>query len=475
MASNPFQSSDSGGGYALPKNIRYSGVLPVGVPASSITKSFNPQNGDKFTDTGTNTIRIPISANSFLSPSESYLKFTVTNSSATDIWQLQSSAYSFFSQLRVETSDGQEIDRIASLGPLMAFLSDAQLPLSFRQSVGSVSMGYSTKSMVSSQSMKGVAADLSVQSYEDNVGNCAIVLPGESRTFCMPLIGLFGQDKYLPLSKIRGSGLVIELTLAKPNDAVVSATAAGDVDWSISGVEYVGRLVNFDGAFMQSFDQVMAVGGVQISTPTYLNFVSNQEAGSYVMPISARNRSIKSIFALQRLVSTVTENDRTVNRTDARVYDGIESYQFQIGPTYYPQKAVKINGDGTEAYCELYKALGMALNNTGHPGTLINIDNYTAADYTARSDAVAHGVPGTFDPDTQAEQPLKLGCFAIGIDLEAFAPGSGLENGINTLDNSLPLNMIVNRNGSGAIRVDAYCLVDQIVQLNPDGSLTVSR
>jgi hypothetical protein len=445
--------------YALPKNVKYSNVMPVGLPASSHTREFNTNNGATFSPTTNRTVRIPISAQSFLSPSESYLKFTVRNNGAQD-WKVQGSAFSFFSQLRLETSDNQAIDLIDNFAPLMSLLSDCQLPKTYRNSVGSVTMGYGTDTYVASN-----IGGAQVMINPDLEGYTHEAVAGEDITFCIPLIGLLSSEKYLPLQKIRGSGLVLQMTLNGMNDAVIG-TANAAVSWEISKAVYVGRLVNFDGKFLDAFDQVMAAGGIEIASPTYHNQVTNSQTGDYSVNISARSRSIKSVFAIQRSVAALTHIDTTVPRTDARAYDDISQYNFKIGSIMYPQKPIAVEqGDAAEAFLELHKALGLQLNHTTS-GTIMHYGNYTTNEYTP---AVAGDGAAVF------AEPAYRCKFAIGMDFESMAPGSGLENGVDTASNNLAFSLDVKRTGVVPIQIDVYVLVDQFVKIQPDGSVMVTR
>jgi hypothetical protein len=336
----------------------------------------------------------------------------------------------------------------------------------------------------------------------DKESTTAQINSGESRTFYIPLIGLLSSDKYLPLMKIRGSGLVLQMTLAPAVEAVFS-TSYIDPDiavpinngaapnYEVSGVQYVGRLVNFDGQFMNAFDQVLANGGIEIACPTYHNQMASSEAGDYSVNISARSRSIKSVFAIQRKVSAMTSPDYRRNRTDARTKDGMNQYQFRIGQVNYPQTPVNVAyNDGEvspEAYVELYKSMGLQLNHLTS-GTLMDVQNFDAAEYSPqtrpRTDAIV--------ANRIYRNPRVLGKFAIGHDFENFTPESGLENGIDTASNNLTFSLNVKRNTgakpievpalpasdllySNPVQIDIYVLVDQFITIRADGSIAVTR
>jgi hypothetical protein len=70
---------------------------------------------------------------------------------------------------------------------------------------------------------------------------------------------------------------------------------------------------------MASFDQVMANGGIEIACPTYHHQGSNAGANQgYNINITARARSVKSVFVIQRETAVITNAGTQVNRTDSR-------------------------------------------------------------------------------------------------------------------------------------------------------------
>jgi hypothetical protein len=221
--------------------------------------------------------------------------------------------------------------------------------------------------------------------------------------------------------------------------------------------------------------------------PSYHNQMASAEAGDYSINISARSRSIKSVFAIQRQVSSMTSDDYRHNRTDARTKDGMNQYQFKIGQVNYSQTPVSVAAlDGVispEAYVEPYKAMGLQLNHLTS-GTHMDVENYDASEYTAQ-----------VRPKTDNTEALRiyrnlrvLGKFAIGHDFENFTPESALENGVDTASNNLSFSLNVKRNtgllpGEAAggvvyshpVQIDLYVLVDQFVTIRSDGSIAVTR
>jgi hypothetical protein len=468
------EANESLDGYVTPANLKYSNVLPVGVPSSTSIRRFNPNNGASFRYDQTGTIRIPIAASGqFLSPQESNVQFSVTNNGTADL-ELQSSAYSFFERYRLAGPLDNDIDRINEFAPLMSMISDAQLSKSYRNTTGAITMGYSAEGYVGSDPLKAEPADYrtAVQPVYD--GLTKRIEPGATEVFTMPLLGLLGVSKYIPLSHIAAPGLTIELTLAKFNDACVSTAAC---NFTISEVNYVATMITFDPRFLSRFDQVLAAGPIEIHAPTWHHFPSTQATASYVMDVPERSNSIKSMFAIQRDTALIHSANTTFNRIDARSSSGMTSYQWRVGSEQYPQRPVKCNDLGrVDPFVEAHKAFGMSLHSIENAGSNIDTYGWENDGYLPPQAPTGTNTAGyDANPGLSRAEGKTCGKYFIGIDLESYS-GSNLESGLNNKNNALPISLDVTRNGTGAaVRVDVYTHVDSIVRLRLDGMIEVEK
>ena len=66
---------------AAPRSVNYADTLPLAVSSTQNRRSYYPQNGQTFTDTGSNIIRMDINADGLLDTQQSYLEFTLTDTS----------------------------------------------------------------------------------------------------------------------------------------------------------------------------------------------------------------------------------------------------------------------------------------------------------------------------------------------------------------------------------------------------------
>jgi hypothetical protein len=64
---------------AAPRSVNYTDTLPLAIASTQNRRSFFPQNGQSFTDTGSNIIRIDVNADGLLDTQQSYLEFTLRN------------------------------------------------------------------------------------------------------------------------------------------------------------------------------------------------------------------------------------------------------------------------------------------------------------------------------------------------------------------------------------------------------------
>jgi hypothetical protein len=447
--------------YDNPEAVKYSNSLPVGTPASASTRLMKPNNGAVFSYNNQRYIEFNLSANSFLSPSESYLRVTINNTAPNNATIYpQGSIYSMIQSYTLRTADNTIIDRIENFAALASVLMDAQHSKSWKQTTGSIMLGCSAHISQSWRTNDATGVEVLTEEDADRTRN---INTGTSQTFCIPLIGLLGSDKYIPLLKLAG-GLNLQIELAAPRDAFFSSAAGDEPSYSVSQVSYVARLVNFERDFMAQFDQVMNVGGVELASTTYSHYLTNVGNNAYNMNIPDKSRSIKSIVAIQRPEAGLTSPDYTISRTDARDYDGVADIQFRVGPILYPQEKLRCElGDSSAVYAEFMKSLGQPPNASHHPGNSIDDFNYTDVAYT----------PGSAGNATTLGNVRKCGKFAFGLDFESFPANSGLECGINSRDQNLPITLEVGRTGTGAQRVDAWVMKDQLILFAPNGALVI--
>jgi len=130
-------------------------------------------------------------------------------------------------------------------------------------------------------------------------------------------LGLFNQEKLIP-TKFMASQLAIEITLenaeacmyyqpsATVTKAVTGVTTIGTPSaiapsYSVSNVNLIPEILEFDASYDESFLMGLQKGGVPIKFATWNNYrFSNNGVSSINLQIQERSRSVKAIFCLQR-------------------------------------------------------------------------------------------------------------------------------------------------------------------------------
>ena len=193
--------------------------LPSSVPARKRTRRFQPTNGDTFSPASTSVIRIPIRDINYLDGSNSYLKFSLTNSSEFQL-NLDPNAYAVISRVRVLVGGAvaEDIERVNVLSNMLT------------QSQGSEDYN-KTLQIVAGQAITD----------QDATGSLAgeTIADGASKTYCIPVFsGLLNCGKFLPLGLFKSNAVTLELYLEQTNHVgVFSGDPTGS--YSLSSVEYI--------------------------------------------------------------------------------------------------------------------------------------------------------------------------------------------------------------------------------------------
>jgi hypothetical protein len=186
-------------------------------------------------------------------------------------------------------------------------------------------------------------------------------------------LGLFTQGKLIPV-KFMASQLAIELTLAQPascmmanpNSAWKSAQSrdlpTGTPTYSISNVNLIPEILEFDSLYDEHFLQGLQTGGMPLQFSTWNTFVQPVTGQYMQVAIQERSRSVKAIFGFIRKSQTSLLLDHGASFGDIETAI-LESYQYRIGGRYFPAAPVQVaavqgyKGSGVEAWTELEKAL----------------------------------------------------------------------------------------------------------------------
>ena len=482
---------------AAPKTLRYEqdAGLPVAIEARSNRRSFWPANGDKFSPSATNVIRMTINSNSFIDFSHSYLQFTVTNADA-DRTLTPDLGVPFFSRLQI-MSGGQELEDIQEWSRLYATLLSAQGsrlnsdelsltqhdPNVFSQ-VGANEVTDITVAELTGLDVGNVAAAGTVAlaakinaSLEEASGDGANRLnpslnpdataltanrgAGSSATYSVPIMsGIFNIEKYFPLL-LTDQGLDLYFTLA-PHVEVGCWSGIPAVGYEISNVKYVAHEVNLDDGFVNQMKSSMsATGGMLSLSSTTYRYYQQQHVGNTTSEdhnISCRVKSLKGLIVRPQHQDMATSSSNFGVSTGQNM--GITEVQFRIGSVLYPQEPIKFsNSNKGELFQEIRKCFG-TIGSYNH-GTMLNDSTLQTVDDER--------------PATVGIASSQRSLFMMAYDFETFAK-SATESGINVSDRALPVTMSLTKrtaaNVNVATRYDTWAMCDCIIYIDLMGRMT---
>ena len=457
---------------AAPQSVNYANTLPLAITASQNRRSFYPQNGQAFTDTGSNIIRIDVQADGLLDAQQSYLEFTFTGKSdgAGALGSGPRSidqGHAWIKRLTIESA-GVILEDINNYNRLVAgILQPVQGSAAYCGEMGlsqfaNSQMGTSAANEPPSDGFQNALPDVANNPQDINNGSNILAANGSFTGQYHLVCGLLNLDKYIPLV-LMGQGITIQIELENgANIGVVTNTGLNK--YEISNVKYVSHIVEMGRDFYDMLRNLQAQSGgsLMLGGSTFRHFTHAMAAGavgsSESINITARVRSLENLLWVGNLTANL--NDDTVytlsTGTNMGLSDGTAtgSYNVFIGAERYPSNKVSVNAISNkgEAYQELRKCFG-ALGSINHGG-LLNPSTYLA------------NVDGNISEDTPGYAPL-------GISFRSFR--HELEDGIDTSSRALPIRLdLQGTHADGATTLDIYAQATILFYVNMDGSVTSS-
>ena len=469
----------------LPSNVDYTKILPLAVESRSRRRTFFPVNGQTFSSGANNIIRIDVSADAFLDPKHSYLRFTMTNDTGQAMGLDFGGGHGFIQRMRIEQA-GNVLSDVNNYGKL---LSSILLPA--QGGIGSTSHRSITEGVRYANGSAGPAgmttdAPAAEQSGALSAGCGANgnlqIAALDQYTFAIPIVnGLLGttQDKMVPLQLLGSSPLTIEIEISPALDIGIYPAAPGAGGYTLSNIRYVAQLVEVGPEVDQQLRMVqeMSGGRLVLNGVDYTHFNGNiplGAQGNQVINVPARRKSLKSLLFVG--ASKSYAGGAAQHLVYNQSYGGnfrMRDYQAKFGSVLHPPTPVDCGFSGAagaagvraEALTELAKCFGTVASTQGQ-GVLSSI-SYAPLDCDVANMTLT-GAAGA---------PATVHRFApFGLDLEAFQR-TAIESGINTADRSLPISLIINCDGAAAteaINVDCYVSYDSLYYIDQQGSIRVS-
>ena len=482
-------------GRKLPRNANYMTHLPLAMTSMSKRRTYFPTNGNSFTATGNNIIRIDLSGDAFLDTKNSYLTFRYNNSTGQAMGFDAGGGHTFIRRLRVE----QAGNVLTDCNNYNKLLSSILLPSqgdrdSLKHRSVTESCRYGNDKANGNSTFVCPAADLSgatlttpAQGAGLIVNNAAVPpaapTAGSTCTFCIPLVnGLLGvnQDKMIPLQLLGSSPLTIEIELCPTLDVGIFAAAPATA-YTIDNVRYVAALVETPPALDEQLRMVQeqSGGAIMLSGQDYTHFQGNIGAaatGQQNINVPARRRSIKSILwtgASQAFVAGgAAAQDQLFNLSYGGNFNMTE-FSIRVGSVQYPPEPVRCDyglaagpaGVRSEHITELEKCFGTL--GSGHGAGNLSTINFATLDCDVAGMATVVA-PGAADA-TYRFSPF-------GLDMESFQRVSAGHDGVNTADRATPitLQLTIGAVNAEAINVDAFVCYDSLFYIDASGSIRVN-
>lgn len=427
---------------------------------------------------GQRTIRVPLTSSGFLDPLNSYLKFKLrairsdSADPASDVrLTLDHAATAIINRLRIEGSDGAELERIENFNVLMAAIDSYNVADNAQLGVDSILEGKAPTTL---------APNSALQVPTSGTGAASFDAANVSQTYCVKLASaLLTSHKYIPVGFISGAGLTLELQLEDPKTAFVDSATAATVtlDYVVSDVEYVGHVMEFSTEFEQDFGaSLMQQGPIYFTGVSYRNFVyTTSNANQFSIPVAERARSMKALMvAIRDSADVLNAGTHSVSR---RLGHGITQYQFKIGSAVYPQQPVAFDTDVTTA---------AGFKTSRAEGLAETLKVFGALNDVRSSPQVSMSMSTNNFYNSFAEPQ-----YLMAIDLERFPSESGSkESGLNTAAQALNIEIdiraatnITKRATENAvsaittapttIRFDTFSALDVLFRLDASGTISV--
>ena len=481
-------------GRKLPRNANYMDHLPLAMSSMSKRRTYFPTNGQSFSSTGNNIIRIDVSGDAFLNTHGSYLTFRYVNNTGQAMGFDYGAGHGFIRRLRIEQA-GNILTDCNSYNKL---LSSILLPSQGdRDSLKSRSItencAFNSGKGNGNSTNPTPAADLSGASLTTPAHGAGLIInnavaapgvptPGSTATFCIPLVnGLLGvnQDKMIPLQLLGSSPLTIEIELAPALD--IGVYGGVPAAYAIDTVRYVAELVETPPVMDEQLRlvQEQSGGAIMLSGQDFTHFQGNISAGAtgqQNINVPARRRSIKSILWAGASQAFVAGGPQAQDLRYNLSYGGnfnMTEYSVRVGSIQYPAEPIRCEyglaagpaGVRSEHVTELEKCFG-TLGSTVGLGSL-SASNFATADCDVPQMATVVA-PGAADA-TMLFSPF-------GIDMEAFQRVTAGHDGVNTADRATPitLQLTIGAAAGEAISVDAFVCYDSLFYIDASGSIRVN-
>ena len=426
---------------ALPSSMRYALGNADAIPSSTTERMFSANNGNSFSPTGSNEIRIPVQASEgFLDTAKHYLFFTITNGSAAAKF-LDGDISAIIDQVRI-TSQGVELER----------LDDYALLHNYKRLYN---QSYTEREMRNAKSGGPTAA-------VDNVVVGAQITNAHTANFCVQLDSGFllgHHKKALPMGMAE---FEIVIRLNAGTTALVSVADAANI-YTITNPRFYCPVYKIeDMNVLNQYKMLASQRGISWSGDTnklYMGSLADGGAGTRTIQINDRSLSLKSLITMIRPAASVGTQALTLSSS---CITGVSQYHYKIGGLNYPQVPVDVD-DATNGIniCRLYD---QAVKSFADPG-------YAHSESLVSQARVIKAYPALADLTAGTDSPNAV----IAVDLRRFDDERLSYVGLNTAKNASPntLEIVGDAGMNYTSTTNTYAICEAEYTMGVNGQLRV--
>jgi hypothetical protein len=419
---------------SLPRSMQYS--ITGSDTVASVTRLHRwDSTSTSYVSESNNIAHIPVSADGFISASEGYLYFTVTNNSTTQPANLDGNANCFINKLEISVmgSSGkvETIENYANYALLKgAFNND----LSNQNLLNNIS-GAGTPAVGQVADGKALAAGGGASSY-------AVKLD------CSGFLNDYYQ-KALPQGLPQ---FTITITFNTADVALNHTTNAAARTYTISNLRWYAPVYNIlDNAVMEAYTAQLRSSGIAWIGECCSSIISTRTAtaGTQSFILNPSFKSLNCIVSAQRPSAGLTTYN--VNTIAATNLDNVSSFQYKINGMNYPSDGIDFTDDTDQSRAYLQ----------------------AASSFAPHGKSLAMGQQVTVDVFNETTANNGKGVMAI--NLRRFDERQLVNCGMDTARNSAPTSLeVVYGAGGAAQQVLSLAQYDCTFMLEPSGLVRTS-
>ena len=465
----------------IPKSMRYGLQSANAVQATTTLARFSSVNGTTFTPTGSNEIRIRISANGFMQTEKHYLHFRLTTAVADAV--IDTSAGCVFDRMTIE-ANGSIVEQIANYGLYTAIRENYNNDVNdiYKKLTESGCGGLAVKNEVTAIGLAGAdtAAAVKVVTDAAQAANNGRLFPAEKSAAGEFITAADSKNFVIQLESglLKNSGhkclpdglteLELVLRLAPNTQALASAGAATyQID---NPTLYCPVMQILNGDVMASYKSVVAQEGLMwsgISCKSYVNAVP-LAAGTKTLQINDRSISCLGMVTALRVATADSTNaiysNGSFGYTDVDSTNKITEFHYILNGQNFPASNIRLSV--AENGLDIGRATEESLKALAKHGEDYSKSTICKNQCVKQFAALYAASPATNGLD------VPRGLFSV--DLKKMSDDGLRMVGYNSAQNSSPsvLELDCTVALAAACTATTFAIVESFYQMSPNGDLS---